>query len=93
MINKIVRLYSNEIQLGVQKQITDFQIEPKRLVLLVAIIDGLLTNIIKYTYLSRDTGLIHISINKAKQNITPSYRTMELVLQKIMILKIIKHLI
>ena len=57
-------------KIALDKQIADFQLDSKRLFPLGIIINELLTNIMKYAFNNRDTGLIKISLANVANHVT-----------------------
>ena len=63
LIDCIVALFPERAKVTVDKQIADFQLDPKRLFPLGLIINELLTNQMKYAFIDRDSGRIQISLS------------------------------
>ena len=70
LIDQIIDLFSNTIDISVEKQIDDFQLDSKRLVPIGIIVNELLTNIIKYAFTDRGSGLIQVTLIENLRNAT-----------------------
>ena len=66
LIYDIVNLFSENIDITIEKQIDDFQLDPDRLVPIGIIVNELLTNIMKYAFKEKDSGIIEVTV-KEKQ--------------------------
>ena len=64
----IINLFPGTISLKVEKQIDDFQLDSKVLQPLGIIVNELLTNVMKYAFTGRDSGMIRISLKRDKEN-------------------------
>ncbi len=69
LIEEIVDLSSGELKLTVKKQIDDVQLDAKILFPLGIIINELLTNILKYAFTGKDSGLIEVSLKEIEGEI------------------------
>ena len=63
-------MFPESVEISIEKQIDEFQLDPKRLVPIGIIINELLTNIMKYAFIERDSGLIEIAVKKNQGNMT-----------------------
>ncbi len=72
LIDDIINMFSESIKITVEKQIDDFQLDPKRLVPVGIIVNELLTNIMKYAFTDRVSGLLKIVVkeNHGKVSLT-----------------------
>ena len=70
LIYDIINLFSEDIDISVEKQIDDFQLDPKRLVPIGIIVNELLTNIMKYAFPGRDSGLIEVTVKENQGSVT-----------------------
>ena len=70
LIDTIVAIFPSPVMIKLEKQIADFHLDAKRLFPLGSIINELLTNIMKYAFHDRKTGLIKISLAKVNHHIT-----------------------
>ncbi len=66
----IIALFPERAKVTVDKQIADFQLDPKRLFPLGLIINELLTNQMKYAFIDRDSGRIQISLTHIDNRVT-----------------------
>ncbi len=69
LITDIVNLFLDNIDIAVDKQIDDFQLDPKLLVPVGIIVNELLTNIMKYAFSDRTSGSIEIIVKENQKNI------------------------
>lgn len=69
LVDEITNLFPASINIAVKKQIDDIRLDTKRLFPVGIIVNELLTNIIKYGFPGRESGLIHISLKKNEGNI------------------------
>ncbi len=65
LIDDIITLSFSNTNITITKQIDDFQLDPKRLVPVGIIVNELLTNVMKYAFPGKKSGLIEIT---AKEN-------------------------
>ncbi len=70
LIDDIIRILSGKIKISVKKQIDNFNLNSKLLITIGIIVNELLTNIMKYAFTGKDSGLIDISLTKDNGNIT-----------------------
>ena len=64
LTDSIVALFPDQAKIKLERQITDFHLDAKRLFPLGSIINELLTNTMKYAFISRKTGSIKIFLGK-----------------------------
>ncbi len=69
LIEEIINLSPLGFSLKVEKQISNFQLDPKILIPVGIIINELITNIMKYAFTGRDSGLMEITLTGDKENI------------------------
>ena len=69
LIDTVIAIFPNKAKIKIDKRIADFQLDPKRLFPLGIIINELLTNIMKYAFTNRDTGLIKISLTNVDNRV------------------------
>ena len=70
LIDGIINLFPDAINISVEKYITDFKLDPKRLVPVGIIVNELLTNVMKYAFNEKKSGLIEISVKENYGKIT-----------------------
>jgi two-component sensor histidine kinase/HAMP domain-containing protein len=70
IIDDIVKLFAKDQNLIFKKKISQFQLNPKKLLPIGIILNELLTNIIKYAFKDRTSGMIKIMLNKNNDDIT-----------------------
>ncbi|MBI9107918.1 MAG: PAS domain S-box protein [Spirochaetales bacterium] len=72
LIDEIVSLslFPESIEISVEKNIDDFQLDPKRLVSFGIVVNELLTNVMKYAFAGRTSGLIQVTLKKNEGHIT-----------------------
>ncbi|MCK5154069.1 MAG: PAS domain S-box protein, partial [Spirochaetales bacterium] len=70
LIDEIIGLFPVNFNQKIEKQIDDFQLDPKILVPIGIIVNELLTNIMKYAFTGRDSGLIEVNLKEDKGNVT-----------------------
>ena len=70
LIDTVVALFPDHAGVVLDKRIDDFMLDSKRLFPLGAIINELLTNIMKYAFIGRDGGSIKISLARADRQVT-----------------------
>jgi PAS domain S-box-containing protein len=70
LVDAVVALFPDNTRIKLEKFITDFQLDSKRLFPLGIIINELLTNTMKYAFSSGDAGLISISLTHVKNHVT-----------------------
>jgi PAS domain S-box-containing protein len=72
LIDEIVSLclFPENLEISIEKNIDDFQLEPKRLVSFGIIVNELLTNVMKYAFIGRTSGLIQVKLKENKGNVT-----------------------
>jgi two-component sensor histidine kinase/HAMP domain-containing protein len=70
IIDEIVYLFAKNQKIIFKKEISNFQLNPKKLIPIGIILNELLTNIIKYAFMGRTSGLIEIMLIKNDDDIT-----------------------
>ena len=70
LICDIISLFSEGLDITVERQIDDFMLDPKRLVPIGIIVNELLTNIMKYAFSGRTSGLIEVAVKENSGNVT-----------------------
>jgi PAS domain S-box-containing protein len=65
----VIALFPGKAKVTLDKQIADFHLDSKRLFPLGAILNELLTNIMKYAFIKRKTGLIKISLTNVDKHV------------------------
>ncbi len=70
LIDEIISIFPENPNVTVEKQIVDFQLEPKRLIPIGIIVNELLTNIMKYAFTGGDSDLIQITLKESQGNVT-----------------------
>jgi len=70
LIDDIINLFSDAIFITVKKDIDNFQLDAKRMVPVGIIVNELLTNIMKYAFEGKTSGLIKITVIENSGNIT-----------------------
>ena len=74
LIKDIINLFSDGIDITLEKQIDDFRLDPKRLVPIGIIVNELLTNIMKYAFTGRASGLIEVVVKESSGNVNLTIR-------------------
>ena len=69
LINTIIAIFPDKAKIKFDKQISDFQLDPKRLFPLGLIINELITNKMKYAFIGRDAGKITISLTTVDKHV------------------------
>ena len=72
LVDSVVSLFPYKAKVTLDKQIADFRLDAKRLLPLGIIVNELLTNIMKYAFVTMDAGLITISLANAAGHVTLS---------------------
>ncbi len=70
LTDTIIALFKDQAKIKLDRQIADFHLDAKRMFPLGSIINELLTNIMKYAFINRKTGLIKISLTKVGKHVT-----------------------
>ncbi len=70
LIDDIHSLFPENTNIAIKKQFVDFQLDPKQLFPIGLIVNELLTNIMKYAFAGRDSGLIEVTLKENKGEIT-----------------------
>lgn len=70
LVDSVVKFFSGNKEITLEKKIDDFQLDSKRIYPLGIIINELLTNIMKYAFTDRQSGHVSISIQKEGKQIT-----------------------
>jgi two-component sensor histidine kinase/HAMP domain-containing protein len=70
LIDDIIKLFPHYTNIKVKKKIVDFQLDPKSLVPIGIIVNELLTNIMKYAFIEKESGLIQVTLLRDNKNIT-----------------------
>jgi two-component sensor histidine kinase/CheY-like chemotaxis protein len=70
LVNDIIDLLSNKQNLTIETQYDDIQLDSKRLFPIGLIVNELLTNVMKYAFTNRDSGIIKITLKKDGKEIT-----------------------
>jgi len=69
LIDDLVQFFPKDIDIRIEKKIDDLQFDSKRLVSVGIIINELLTNIMKYAFTGKDSGLIEVVLKENKGNV------------------------
>jgi len=69
MIDEILSNFPNRKKVNVEKNLDDFILDSRRLQSLGIIINELLTNIMKYAFIGKDSGLITISVKNSDNKV------------------------
>jgi two-component sensor histidine kinase/HAMP domain-containing protein len=64
LVNDIISLFPGNLKLTVTKQVADFQLDSKRMLPLGIIVNELLTNVMKYAFTGKSSGLIQITLKE-----------------------------
>lgn len=70
LIDTILVLFPSNLKISIDQQISEISLPSKKIFPLGVIINELLTNIIKYAFNERKSGLIRISLSKIQKEIT-----------------------
>ena len=70
LTDAIVALFPGSAKVTVEKRITDFHLDPKRLFPLGLIINELITNKMKHAFIDKDTGVIQVSLTNVDKHVT-----------------------
>ncbi|MFO7890334.1 MAG: PAS domain S-box protein [bacterium] len=70
LIDAIVAVFAMSDNVTIEKQITDFKLNTKKLIPLGFIINELFTNVVKYSFKGKDNGHILIILDKAENHVT-----------------------
>jgi len=70
LIDDIINLLSNEQNLTITKQIDDIKLDSKHLFPIGLFVNELLTNVLKYAFINKDSGLIEIILKQEGEEIT-----------------------
>ncbi len=74
LIDSLVAAFPVPCAVTVKKRITDFALVPSRLFPLGIIVNELLSNVMKYAFIGKDTGEVTISLRKTKNHVTLTVR-------------------
>ncbi len=69
LIEDIINLFSESGNITIEKQIEDLQLDSNLLIPIGIIVNEILTNIIKYAFTGKDSGLIEIILKRNNKNI------------------------
>ena len=69
LIDTIVQLFPNHDNITVHKEIDDFVLDSKRMFLLGIIVNELITNVVKYAFVEKESGEIIISLTQNKNTV------------------------
>jgi two-component sensor histidine kinase len=69
LIEEIIKFFPVGLSLKVVKQISDLQLDPKVLIPVGIIVNELITNIMKYAFTGRDSGIIEVALTGDRENI------------------------
>lgn len=70
LISTVIDIFPNRDMVIIRKEIENFNLDVGRLQPLGLIVNELLTNVMKYAFSGRDSGLIRISLIKSEDTIT-----------------------
>jgi len=70
LIDGIISIFPPDLNLKVEKNINDFDLDPKRLIPVGIIVNELLTNTMKYAFEGRDSGDIQITVTAIDKKVT-----------------------
>ena len=74
LADAVLALFPDRAKIKLEKQIADFQLDPKQLFPLGLIINELITNKMKYAFIDREAGLITISLKNIASHVTLDIR-------------------
>ncbi len=69
LVDSIASLYPESVKVTIEKQISDFNINTKKLIPIGIIINELITNIFKYAFKGRDNGRVEIILDRNESQI------------------------
>ncbi len=70
LIDSLAMVYYPDGTIAIEKQISEFSIDPKRAFAIGIILNELLTNVFKYAFRGRDSGTVSVRINNTDGNVT-----------------------
>jgi PAS domain S-box-containing protein len=70
LIDSLAAVFQPDCDITIEKQISEFLIDPKRAFLIGIILNELLTNVFKYAFSGRDSGTVSVRINNEDGNVT-----------------------
>ncbi len=70
LIDSVADLFPDHLKITIDKKIDDFDLSSKNLFPIGIILNELLTNIMKYAFIDRKSGLIHISLSNIQNQVT-----------------------
>jgi two-component sensor histidine kinase len=70
LVDLVVAVFPTNTRVTLDRHIADFHLDPKRMFPLGIIINELLTNIMKYAFSNRESGLIKISLARVDNHVT-----------------------
>ena len=70
LLDSLSELFQNGIKVTITREIAEFSLAPKEMFHLGIIINELLTNVMKYGFTGKKSGLIHVTLKKAGRHTT-----------------------
>lgn len=70
LVDSVAALCESDVEISINKQISDFMLGPKQMFPLGIIVNELLTNVMKYAFRGKQGGLIVITLGKEKSRVT-----------------------
>ncbi len=74
LVDAILALFPDSLNITIDKRIEEFQLDSRRLFYLGIFINELISNIFKYAFVNRDSGLINIALKNVDNHITLTIR-------------------
>ncbi len=70
LVDDIVNVFPDRTNISIEKHICDCALKPKQLFPLGIIVNELVTNVMKYAFTGRQSGIIHVTLDEDEDNIT-----------------------
>jgi PAS domain S-box-containing protein len=74
LVDAVVNIFPSKGMVTIEKRIDDFQLEVRKLFPVGTIINELLTNVMKYAFVSKDSGTVRIFLSKNENHVTLSVK-------------------
>jgi len=70
LIGSLIAVFPDKQKVTIEKNISDFTLDSKKAVSVGIIINELLTNVFKYAFINRDSGMLSITVDKNENMVT-----------------------